>query len=413
MMKHFVWAMLLCTGSAMAQTHLTLEDCYQLAQKNYPLIKQRELISRSGNYTVANAAKGYLPQLNFSGQATYQSQVVEIPVPDAPQLSKDQYKIQAELSQTLYDGGSIHYQKELSKANTAIQQQQLDVNLYNIRDQVSQLFFGILLIDGQLRQNELRKEDIGSGMHKTEGAVKNGSALRSSLDELKAELLNTEQTRVQLRASRQAYLQMLALFINQPLDDHTRLTQPAAATMPAEIRRPEILLYEYKQRSYDVQEKQLKVNYLPKVSAFVQGSYGRPTLNFVSNDFGFYALGGIRFSWGLGSLYTNKNSRQILRINKQDMDVQKETFLFNTRLTMTRQQIEAAQYSDLIQQDQEIIALRSAVKKAAVAQLENGVITSHDYITQVNAENQARQNLILHEIQLLQVQYNNKNTSGN
>jgi outer membrane protein TolC len=413
MMNYLVWAVLLCTAPATAQTPLTLEDCYQLAQKNYPLIKQRELISRSGNYTVANAAKGYLPQLNFSGQGTYQSQVVEIPFPGAPQLSKDQYKVQAEVSQTLFDGGNIHYQKELSKANTAIQQQQLEVNLYSIRDQISQLFFGILLIEEQLRQNDLRKEDIGSGVHKTEGAVNNGSALRSSLDELKAELLNTEQARIQLRTSRQAYLQMLALFINQPLDDHTVLTKPAPASMPAEIRRPELLLYDYRQRSYDVQEKQLKVNYLPKVSAFVQGNYGRPTLNFVSNDFGFFALGGVRFSWGLGSLYTNKNSRQILRINKQDMDVQKETFLFNTQLTMTRQQIEAAQYSELIQQDQEIIVLRTSVKKAAVAQLENGVITSHDYITQVNAENQARQNLILHEIQLLQVQYNNKNTSGN
>lgn len=412
-MNYLVWAVLLCTAPATAQTPLTLEDCYQLAQKNYPLIKQRELISRSGNYTVANAAKGYLPQLNFSGQGTYQSQVVEIPFPGAPQLSKDQYKVQAEVSQTLFDGGNIHYQKELSKANTAIQQQQLEVNLYSIRDQISQLFFGILLIEEQLRQNDLRKEDIGSGVHKTEGAVNNGSALRSSLDELKAELLNTEQARIQLRTSRQAYLQMLALFINQPLDDHTVLTKPAPASMPAEIRRPELLLYDYRQRSYDVQEKQLKVNYLPKVSAFVQGNYGRPTLNFVSNDFGFFALGGVRFSWGLGSLYTNKNSRQILRINKQDMDVQKETFLFNTQLTMTRQQIEAAQYSELIQQDQEIIVLRTSVKKAAVAQLENGVITSHDYITQVNAENQARQNLILHEIQLLQVQYNNKNTSGN
>jgi len=413
MMKYLVWAMLLCTTPLVAQTNLTLEDCYQLAQKNYPLIKQRELISRTGNYTVANAAKGYLPQLNFSGQATYQSQVVEIPFPGAPQLSKDQYKVQAEVTQTIFDGGNIHYQKELSKANTAIQQQQLEVNLYNIKDRVSQLFFGILLIDEQLRQNELRMEDIRSGIHKTEGAVNNGTALRSSLDELKAELLNVEQAQVQLKASRQAYLQVLALFINQPLDDQARLTRPAPTTMPAEIRRPELLLYDYQQRSYDVQEKQLKVSYLPKVSAFVQGSYGRPTLNFVSNDFGFYGLGGIRFSWGLGSLYTNKNSRQILRISKQDVDVRKETFLFDTKLTMTRQQIEAAQYNDLIHQDEEIIALRASVKKAAVGQLENGVITSHDYISYVNAESLARQNLILHEIQLLQVQYNNRNTSGN
>lgn len=412
-MKYLVWTILLCSLSAMGQNTLTLETCYQLAQKNYPLIRQHELISRANSYTVANAAKGYLPQLAFSGQATYQTQVVTIPFPGAPQLSKDQYKVQAELNQTIWDGGNIHYQKELSRANTAIRQQQLEVNLYNIRERISQLYFGILLIEEQLKQNELRRLDIQSGVHKTEGAVANGTSLRSSLDELKAEVLNTVQARTQLNTNRQAYLQMLGLFINQSLDDNTSLAKPAPATMEADIRRPELKLYDYQLQSYNVQEKQLKVNYLPKVNAFVQGTYGRPTLNFVSNDFGFYALGGVRFSWNLGSLYTNKNSRQLIQINRQDVDVQKETFLFNTRLTMTRQQIEAAQYTTLMQQDKEIIDLRASVKKAAVAQLENGVITSHDYITHVNAEDQARLALILHEIQLLQVQYDHKNTSGN
>lgn len=412
-MKYLVWTILLCSLSAMGQNTLTLETCYQLAQKNYPLIRQHELISRANSYTVANAAKGYLPQLAFSGQATYQTQVVTIPFPGAPQLSKDQYKVQAELNQTIWDGGNIHYQKELSRANTAIRQQQLEVNLYNIRERISQLYFGILLIEEQLKQNELRRRDIQSGVHKTEGAVANGTSLRSSLDELKAEVLNTVQARTQLNTNRQAYLQMLGLFINQSLDDNTSLAKPAPATMEADIRRPELKLYDYQLQSYNVQEKQLKVNYLPKVNAFVQGTYGRPTLNFVSNDFGFYALGGVRFSWNLGSLYTNKNSRQLIQINRQDVDVQKETFLFNTRLTMTRQQIEAAQYTTLMQQDKEIIDLRASVKKAAVAQLENGVITSHDYITHVNAEDQARLALILHEIQLLQVQYDHKNTSGN
>ncbi|QHS64123.1 TolC family protein [Chitinophaga agri] len=412
-MKYLVWAIACCSIPAMAQTSLTLENCYQLAQKNYPLIKQRELITKAGSYTVANAAKGYLPQLTFTGQATYQSQVVEIAFPGAPQLSKDQYKVQAEVSQTLFDGGNVHYQKELSRANTAIQQQQLEVNLYNVKDRISQLFFGILLIDEQLRQNQLRREDIASGAHKTAGAVNNGTSLRSHLDELKAELLNADQLRIQLNANRTAYLQMLALFINQPLDERTVLIKPEQVNLSPEIRRPELALYDYQQRSFTIREKQLKVNYLPKISAFVQGSYGRPTLNFVGNDFGFYGLGGIRFNWALGSLYTNKNSKQLLHISRQDVEVQKETFLFNTRLTMTSQQAQAAQYNDLIQKDQEIIDLRSSVKKAAMAQLENGVITSHDYISQVNAENQARLALALHDIQLLQIQYNHKNTSGN
>jgi outer membrane protein TolC len=414
-MKYFVWALFLCSIPSMAQQPLTLDACYELARQHYPLIKQQGLIEKAGSYSVENAGKGYLPQLTFSGQATYQSEVVQIPLPGAliPPLSKDQYKVQAEVTQTIYDGGSIRLQQQLTKANTAVQQQQLEVTLYSIRERVSQLFFGILLIEDQLAQNQLRMEDLDNGVRTTGAAVNNGAALRSGLDELKAEALNTAQLRIQLRASRKAYLLMLGLFINQSLNDQTTLVKPAVTSLPADIHRPELLLYDYQQQSYKVQEKQLKVNYLPKVSAFVQGAYGRPTLNFISNDFGFYALGGVRFSWGLGSLYTNKNNRQLLHLNRENLDVQKETFLFNTRLTMSQQNIEAQQYEDLLQQDQQIIVLRTAVKKAAVAQLENGVITSHDYISQVNAESQARLSLSLHEIQRLQVQYNSKNTSGN
>jgi outer membrane protein TolC len=409
-MRYLIWICLLYSTQVFAQEPLTLDRCYELATQNYPLIKQRELISRSGAYSVENAGRGYLPQLSFSGQATYQSDVVHFPLPGLPQLSKDQYKVQAEISQTIYDGGSIHYQKELSKAATATQQQQLEVTLYAVKDRVSQLFFGILLSEEQLWQNDLRKTDIESGIHKMQGAVDNGTALRSSLDELKAELLNVEQTGTQLTAVKKGYMQMLSLFINQPV---TSLVKPAAVNIPTDIKRPELSLYAHQQQSFEIQEKQLKSNYLPKISAFVQGGYGRPTYNIIDNSFGVFGMGGLRFSWSLNSLYTLHNNRQTLRLNRQDLDVQKETFLFNTRLTLTQQQINAQQYNDLISQDQEIIDLRTSVKKAAVAQLENGVITSHDYISQVNAENQARQNLALHEIQLLQIQYNSKNTSGN
>jgi outer membrane protein TolC len=409
-MRYLVWICLLYSTQALAQEPLTLDKCYELATKNYPLIKQRELISKSGAYSVENAGKGYLPQLSFSGQATYQSDVVHFPLPGLPQLSKDQYKVQAEISQTLYDGGSIHYQKELSKAATATQEQQLEVNLYAVKDRVSQLFFGILLSEEQLQQNDLRRTDIESGIHKMQGAVDNGTALRSSADELKAELLNVEQTGTQLMAAKKAYMQMLALFINQPV---TTLVKPAAVNIPTDIKRPELSLYEHQQQTYEIQEKQLRSNYLPKISAFVQGGYGRPTYNIIDNSFGVFGMGGLRLSWTLNSLYTLHNNKQTLRINRQDLDVQKETFLFNTRLTLTQQQVNAQQFDDMISQDQQIIALRTSVKNAAVAQLENGVITSHDYISQVNAENQARQNLALHEIQLLQIQYNSKNTSGN
>jgi outer membrane protein TolC len=396
---------------------LRIEECYELARQNYPLIKQKELISRTREYSVENASKGYLPQVSFSGQASYQTQVIAFPfnIPGVklPVFSKDQYKIQAEVDQTIYDGGAITDQKQLKRADEAAQLQDLEVNLYALNDRVNQLFFGILLIGEQLKQNELQRADLKNGIDKTQAAVDNGTAFRSSLDELKAEISGTDQAKTELLADRKAYLQMLALFINQPLPENTSLVTPAPVIIPTEIKRPELASFDYQKRILDVQEKQLKTAYMPKISAFVQGAYSRPTLNFISNDFGFWALGGIKFNWSLSGLYTKKNDKRLIDLSRSNLDIRKETFLLNTNLTLTQQNEETAKYQALIDQDKEIIELRTSVKTASNAQLANGVITSHDYITQVNAESLARQTLILHQVQLLQAEYNAKTTSGN
>ena len=406
------------TQSANPQaTQLTLEECYVLARQNYPLIRERELILHTREYSVENASKGYLPQLSFSGQATYQTQTISFPfsIPGVklPEFSKDQYRIQAELDQTIYDGGAIGQQKDLRRAEEGIQKANLEVNLYALKDRINQLFFGILLIDAQLEQNKLQRADLQSGADKTQASVNNGAAFRSSLDELKAEIFSTDQGRTELLASLNAYERMLSLFIGRQLDTNTSLVSPPPIPTAPEITRPELALFDFQKKTFDIQERQLRTNYMPKVNAFAQGAYGRPTLNFISNDFGFWALGGIRLSWSLAGLYTSKNDRRLLDIHRQDLDIQKETFLFNTRLSLDQQQSEVNKYQALIDQDQEIIGLRLSVKQAAGAQLENGVITSHDYINQVNAESQARQSLILHQVQLLQSEYNSKTVSGN
>lgn len=396
---------------------LTIEECYDLARKNYPLIKQHELIIKTKDYSVENAAKGYLPQVSFSGQATYQSETFKFPfnIPNValPQVSKDQYKIQAEVNQTIYDGGAIRNQQDLKRADETIQQQSLEVTLYAIKERINQLFFGVLLIEEQLKQNDLQKNDIQNGIDKVEASLANGTALRSSLDELKAELIKANQNTTELTTTRTAYLQMLSLFINENLDENTRLVKPQPVVSAPEIKRPELVLYDNQKKTFDIQEKQLRTTYLPKISAFAQGAYGRPTLNIINNNFGFYALGGIKFNWSLSGLYTRRNDKQLLAINRQNLDIQKETFLFNTRISLTQQNAEANKYSRLADDDTKIVALRESVKNASKAQLANGVITSHDYISQVNAENQARLSLVLHQIQLLQSQYNYKTTSGN
>ncbi|HEY9262726.1 TolC family protein [Chitinophaga sp.] len=399
---------------------LTIEECFTLARQNYPLIKQYDLIVRSSKYSVENAGKLYLPQFNVTGQASYQSQTIDFaavfpPIPglNPPVLSKDQYKIQAEITQQIYDGGVTKYQKESSKANEEIQQQQLEVNLYAIKDRITQLYFAVLLMEAQLKQNRLRKADLQSAADKAQAALANGVAYRSNVDELKAEIVNTDMASTEFSANRTAYMKMLAVFINQPLSDSTTLTYPAPVVPQEGIHRPELTYYDIQKKAFDVQEKQLKSNYLPKLNAFLQGAYGRPTLNFIDNDFGPWWMGGIRLNWSIGSLYTLKNNRQQLDINRQNLDINKETFLFNTNLSLQQQNQDVSKYAALMEQDDEAITLRSSVRKSAQAQLDNGVITVHEYISQLNAENLAKQSRILHSIQLLQAQYNYKNTSGN
>jgi len=401
---------------AQSKDFITIEKAYQLARKNYPLIRQQDLIAKSKEYTVSNAAKGYLPVFSVNGQASYQSTVTSFPfqIPGfkVPDYSKDQYKIYGEADQVIYDGGVIKNQKESAEANETVQQQSLEVSLYALYDRVNQLFFGALLMDEQLKQNDLLKQDIQNGIDKAKALVANGTAYRSSVDELSAQLLQAEQARVEIQAARKAYVDMLGLFINTTINDSTILQKPVAPILTDSIKRPEISFYEYQKRLYDLHGNLLHAQVRPKLSLFAQGGYGRPGLNMLSNNFQGYFIGGLRLNWNFGSLYTLKNQEHLLDINKQTLDVNKETFLFNTKMAQKQQSGDVAKYRELLKNDDAIIALRQSVKNAASAQLENGVLSTHDYINEVNAEDQARQNKILHEMQLLQAQFNYQNTVG-
>jgi outer membrane protein TolC len=398
---------------------LTITKAYELARNNYPLIKQRNLIEKSKDYTVENASKGFLPVFSVNGQATYQSPVTNFPfqIPiqgfKLPQFSKDQYRIYGEADQLIYDGGIIRNAKETFAANEVVQQQDLEVQLYTLYDRVNQVFFGALLMDEQLKQNELLQQDIQNGIEKTRALVANGTAYRSSVDELDAQLLQAQQARVELQSEKKAFLDMLGLLVNMNLNDSSKLQKPAAPVLSDNINRPELLAYDYQKKVYDLQANLLNDQLRPKVSFFLQGGYGRPGLNMLSNDFAWYYMGGIRLNWNFGSLYTMKNQEEILDLNKQSLDVEKSTFLFNTRLTQQQQREDVEKYEALLKKDDEIIEKRNSVKIAAGAQLENGVLSAHDYITEVNAEDQARQNKIIHEVQLLQSQYSYQNTMGN
>jgi outer membrane protein TolC len=404
--------------SAQSVDRLTLAQTYELAQKNYPVIKQKELVRQTANITIDNLQKGYLPQFTVNGQATYQSDVtgfnislggINIQAPD-----KDQYKVIGDLNQIIYDGGVIRQQKVAAQLNADVQQQQVEVELYQLKDRINQVYLGILFFDEEIRQADLTKQDILSGIKRVEVQVKNGVALRSGLNQLKAELLQNDQRTIGLQESRKGLIRTLALFLNQPLNEETIVFERPVVnvTIDSGISRPELKLYNDQSNLVLHQNKLITTKNLPRVSLFAQGGYGKPGLDFLKNESVWFYTGGVRFTWPFGGLYTIKKEKEQTEINKQMVDVQKETFILNTNTTLKRQQSEIEKYIQIEGRDEEIIDLREQVKKASLAQLENGVITADDYLRVVTEESQARQSLIIHQIQLLQAQINYQTTLG-
>ena len=399
-----------------AQQALTLEDCYRLARDHYPTVQKLDLITRSEDYTLANANKAYLPQISITGQATYQSETIDfsesigrLPLPiTLPTVSKDQYKVVGEVSQLLYNGGATRAQKQLIKAQSAVQAQALETQLYALKQRVSNLYFGVLLIDAQLSQNQLNVETVQSQLEKAEVALKNGTTLPSNVAELKAELVRLAMQRTEYEATKAMYLQMLSTFIGKDLPSYTVLNRPKTTTLGTVNHRPELKGFDLQQSVLDIQRRQLTSEYLPKIGLFFQGAYGRPTLNIIKNEFDFYYIAGVRLQWNLSPLYSLSNRKQLLHLQGESLLADRKAFLMSTELDLTQQQTQISKLQRLMEQDQESVALRHSVAQAAQVQLDNGIITTHEYLQKVNAENLAKQTLLLHEIQLLQAQENQR-----
>ncbi len=414
----FLCVLLISSHFASAQNSksLTLAGCVEMAKKNYPVVKQYSLIEKSNGYLVANAKKGYLPQFNISGQATYQSDVTEIPINlpglNIPTMSKDQFRIYGEVSQSVTDLFTIKDQKSSLNNASDIEAKKTEVELYKLNDRINNLYFGILLIDAQLKQNQLIQSDIQRGIEKVNVAIANGVALKSSADNLQAELLKAQQHSIELESTRKGYADMLALFIGNPVDENTVLETPQILVLSDSINRPELKIFDLQYKSYEIQKKLVADKNYPRISLFFQGGLGKPGLDILNTKVADYYMGGVRLSWNFAGLYTYRNERRIVDLNKKATDIQRETFMFNTNLTLKQQNSEVQKMLRLIETDKSIIALREKVKLTVQNQLSYGTATTNDYLKAVNDEDQAKQNKILHEVQLLMSEYNTQIALG-
>jgi len=404
------------TISGFSQTTLTLDSCYAWAKANYPLIRQFDLIEKSKAYNLNNASKGKQPQISFAGTATYQSDVTTVPIKlpnqEVPVPTNVQVKLYGEVAESINELFVNDDKTALVQANTIVEHQKVEVELYKLKERIAQIYFGILLYDAQLEQTALFKKDIQSGLNKIYPSISNGTAIQSNATMLEAELLKADQKTIELKESKRAFLEMLSLFIHRPITNDTKFTKPLPPTLASGINRPELKLYEYQRESFDFQSKVLKTDNQPKFNLFLQAGVGRPALNALSNEYAGYYIGGLRFNWYFSGNAIYKNNIGLLSLQQETVNTNKETFLFNTNLSISQDNAEISKLQQLIVNDYNIVSMRESVANTTKVQLDNGITTANDYIDNLNAADEARQNLVIHEIQLLQNQVHYLITTG-
>ena len=424
----FLFLLILCQLSANAQS-LTIETCQVKAKENYPLVKQYGLIEQTARYNISNANKGYLPQLALSAKATYQSDVTQIPSSlgevlsklsgkpfSFPALPKDQYQAVLEATQVIWDGGVISTQKKITNISTEVEKQKLEVDLYTLKDRVNQLFFGVLLLNEQLKQNDILKNDLLTNYNRLNAYKQNGIAYQSDLDAISVEQLNANQRESDLKSTKKSFYIMLSALTGITINDQTELIKPIidlSILKETSNHRPELRLFEAQSNLYESQKTLLNAGNSPKIGAFIQGGYGQPGLNMFTIGFSPFYVGGIRFSWNISNLYSQKNNINKIGVSRKTVDIQKETFLFNNDIITKQQQTEIEKLRSTLGNDDEIIRLRQNIKKAAASKVENGTASISDLIREINAENQALQLKSVHEIQLLLNIYQLKNNTNN
>ena len=391
-----------------AQTH-TLQELEALSIKNYPLIKQKEILKESANFTIGNIKTALYPQLSINGQATYQSEVTSINIPIAGfkpnSLSKDQYRATAELQQTIYDGGLNKKMQAVASAGAKLEIIKNEVDLYKLKERVTQIYCTVLYTNEVVNQISLIQKDLENALFKIESLYKNGLVFKNNILQIKAQILKNNQRLEEAIAAKRMVLDALEILANMPLASNAVFEIPKDVKFDIndlELSRPELLLFEAQNSSIQKQLGLVNAKTSPKLGAFVQGGYGRPGLNMLKNDFDWFSIGGVKLQWSLGGYYTAKKEKGILQNQAALIKNEKDTYTLNNRIQLKQQIDEIAKIEKLIQSDKEIVALRDQIKNTSLVQLNNGVITANDYLREINEYDLANQALVQHQTQLIQ-----------
>jgi outer membrane protein TolC len=401
-----------------SQEKLSLETCYSLLNKNYPLAKQGDLLMKQNELDLAAISTKKLPKLELGAQTTYQSDVTQMPIEipnttvEAP--NKDQYKATLSVNQLIYNGGLIDATKKVSEANLKEQQKNLEVNLYQLKKHVNAYFFSVILFNEKTDLLQAKKTLLETKLNEVKAGIKFGVLLPTSDNVIEAELLKINQQLEEISLTKNNLIESLAKLIGSPIASDTEFENPSITTnFNTELNRPELELFQLKKEKIQSSENLLSKQNAPNLMGFATGGYGNPGLNMLDNSFETFYQVGIKLNWNIFDWNSNKKQRESLLINKDIVENQEAIFQLNTNIELHQKQTEINKLSSLINSDKEIIELRKKILKSAESQLKNGVITSSAYITEVTNLFEAENSLRTHKIEMLLEKANYNVIKGN
>ena len=424
MKKVFLTLIIFFLTFSLIKAQLTLENCQERARENYPAIKKYGLLDKSFEIDLSDINKSWLPSISIYGQGTIQNVTPSFPKAlenvlaqmgqEIKGLGKLQYKVGVDLSQPIWDGGASKAKREMARSLDEMQKASLEVELYALRQKVENIYFAILLTNEQINQSRMTLELLNANLSLLESMYKNGTAMRSDIDMVKAQTLTLKQTITQAESSEASYRKLLGIYIGEDISKETLVTPNASIPKSLNSERPELHLFESRLLSSESSRNLINTTIMPKIGLFAQAYYGYPGFDYfksmMNRNLSFNILAGVKASWNVDSFYTKKNRLNQIDLDLNNIEIEREIFLFNSGL-QTEKDLEAIEgLKKVMVDDEEIIELRQNVRKAAESQLRNGIIDATALLSKITDENIARLTAKLHEIQFIQQIYNLKNT---
>lgn len=425
MKRHCISIIVILTYALSVNASVSLQECRDKARENYPLVRQYDLIRVTKECNVRNASSAWLPRLELGGGGSWLSNVTD--AADLGDILGEmaamtdlagkveqpwQYQVGATVTQNIWDGGASALGKKTAEAVAAKDESELEVSLYGLQRQVDEVFFSILLLEERRKQAEGRMEVLKSDLVKMNSIYKEGGVSDMDFKSMEAELKSAGQQIKLIENNIRSARLSLSLLTSMDLSEEPLVTPAEPEALPTS---PEYALIESSRRLLELQMKKLDVDLSPKIGFIADAYYGYPGRNLFKGltDYNpsFNAMLGIQLKFNLSPLYTRRNDRVMIDRQMRELDIRKDLLDFKTRLSNTGISQEILFLRQTLEDDTEILQLRTDIRVAAESRLNNGVIDASDLLQKINDEADASLQKSIHQIELLQAHYKQENNS--